>query len=151
MFSVFASLHRTKSNENSSKLIDNIKFVEPSLLQDKRVTARTRRFVRASPLTRLPVLGLVIYASKQLNSGESILDVGAGDCPYRGVFANFTYKSADFANTDYHQFNEIDYICAADAIPVSEKSFEAILCTEVLEHVPDPKSVLIEFNRVLKS
>ncbi len=151
MFSVFTCLPRAKSNENSFKLIDYIKYVEPSLLRDKLVTGRARRFVKAVPLTRLTVLGLVIYASKQLKIGASVLDVGAGDCPYRGIFANFTYKSTDFAKTEYHRFNEIDYVCAADAIPVSEKSFEAILCTEVLEHVPGPKSVLVEFNRVLKS
>ena len=151
MFSVFAGLHRAKQNKNSFKIIDSVKYVEPGLLRDTLVNDRTRHFVQAAPLTRLPNLGLVLYASKQLKFGESILDVGAGDCPFRDIFAGFTYKSADFASTDYHQYHEIDYICAADSIPVSEKSFDAILCTEVLEHVPEPRSVLVEFNRVLKN
>jgi len=151
MFSVFTCLLQAQRNENSSKLLDSIKFVEPSLLKDKLVTESTKRFIRESPLIRLTILGLVIYASKQLKTGMSLLDVGAGDCPYKSVFANITYKSADFAGTEYHQFKEIDYVCPADNIPVKEKSFEAILCTEVLEHVPEPKNVLAEFNRVLKN
>lgn len=138
-------------NETSSKLLDSIKFVEPSLLKDKLVTESTKHFIRESPLIRLTILGLVIYASKQLKTGMSLLDVGAGDCPYKSVFANITYKSTDFAGTEYHQFKEIDYVCPADNIPVKEKSFEAVLCTEVLEHVPEPKRVLAEFNRVLKN
>lgn len=151
MFSVFTRLPHTKNEESLSKLIDGIKFVDPALLHDPRVNEHTSRFVMAAPLTRLPVLGLVLYAANQLRSGASVLDVGAGDCPYKGIFANFAYKSTDFAKTGYHQYNEIDYVCSADAIPVGEKSFDAIVCTEVLEHVPDPKSVLVEFNRVLKS
>lgn len=151
MFSVLTRQRRAKIDDSSSKLMQSVKHVDPSLLRDKLVTQRARRFVKAAPLTRLPVLGLVIYASKQLKSGASVLDVGAGDCPYKDIFANHVYKSTDFAKTGYHRFSEIDYICPAEAIPVSEKSFDAILCTEVLEHVPDPGSVLVEFNRILKS
>lgn len=150
MFSVMTS-RRLKRNEISTRSIDCIKFVEPGLLRDRRLTERTRRFVMDAPLTRLPVLGLVIYASGQLKTGASVLDVGAGDCPYKCILAEFDYRSTDFASTEYHRYQEIDYICQADDIPVSDGSFDAIVCTEVLEHVPDPKNVLIEFNRVLKS
>ncbi len=150
MFSVVSNKNRAKSKENITQVIDSIKFVEPSLLRDKRVTANLRRFILDAPLTRLTVLGLVMYASRQLKSGAGILDVGAGDCPYKPIFADCTYKSTDFASTEYHRYREIDFICPADDIPVSGRSFDAIVCTEVLEHVPEPQKVLREFNRVLK-
>ncbi len=151
MFSAFMDLLQAKRNEYSSKGTDGIQFIEPGLLKDKLLTTTTKRFILENSLSRLTILGLVIYASKQLKNGMSLLDVGAGDCPYKGFFTHVSYKSADFEETDYHAFKEIDYVCSADNIPVSEKSFDAIPCTEVLEHVPDPKSVLVEFNRVLKN
>ncbi len=127
-----------------------IRFVTPKILSNTRLSQTTRRFVKAHPLTRLTILALVLHASHQLHQGMNILDVGAGDSPYKSLFSHVEYKSTDFAQTDYHAFQEIDYICPADAIPVSEKSFDAILCTEVLEHVPHPQNVLTEFHRVLK-
>jgi SAM-dependent methyltransferase len=151
MFLNFRHPLQAKRNEYSSKVIDNIKFVQPSLLKDKLIPKSTKIHIMYCPFIRLTILGLVIYASKQLRNGMSLLDVGAGDCPYKDIFTHITYKSADFGEAESVDFKEIDYFCPADSIPVSEKSFDAILCTEVLEHVPEPKSVLIEFNRVLKN
>jgi SAM-dependent methyltransferase len=36
------------------------------------------------------------------------------------------------------------------AIPVDDASFDYILCTEVLEHVPDAIAAIREFSRILK-
>jgi len=44
----------------------------------------------------------------------------------------------------------VDVKCPAYPLPFSESSFSSILCTEVLEHVPDPKQAIGEFFRVLK-
>ena len=150
MFRACIGLLKAKSNEYPpSNVPDSIKFIEPSLLKDRLVPESIRKFVKRTPFTRLTILGLIIYASRLLKNDMSLLDVGAGDCPYKGIFTHVTYKSTDFGKTG-HEYKEIDYFCPADNIPVSNKSFDAILCTEVLEHIPDPKSVLIEFNRVLK-
>jgi ubiquinone/menaquinone biosynthesis C-methylase UbiE len=86
--------------------------------------------------------------------GSSVLDVGAGSAPYRGLFVACNYKTQDFAQLKdeqlrYGKYAPIDFISEASAIPVPDASFDVILCTEVLEHVPEPISVVREFSRIL--
>jgi ubiquinone/menaquinone biosynthesis C-methylase UbiE len=40
---------------------------------------------------------------------------------------------------------------SADALPFADGSFDAVICTEVLEHTPDPSAVLRELIRVAGS
>jgi SAM-dependent methyltransferase len=42
-------------------------------------------------------------------------------------------------------------VCDASTIPVDDGGFDAVLCVEVLEHVPEPIKVLQEIARILKA
>lgn len=79
--------------------------------------------------------------------GGELIDVGCGRQPYRSYFAHTRrIVACDFdANR-----GEVDFACPADQIPVEAGSFDSVLCTEVLEHVPDPKAVWREFHRILR-
>jgi len=90
--------------------------------------------------------------SQQLRDGSDVLDVGAGSCKYRPLFARCNYKAQDFAQYPHadHRYGALDYISDITAIPTPEASFDAIVCTEVLEHVPRPDLALQEFARVLR-
>jgi len=46
-------------------------------------------------------------------------------------------------------YAQIDVVSEANAIPVSDASFDVIICTEVLEHVPEPIAVVREFGRIV--
>lgn len=90
--------------------------------------------------------------AKAIPPGSDILDAGAGAGPYREFFSHCNYKTQDFCKTPSTQdkYTEMDYICDITEIPVPDESFDVILCSEVLEHVPEPIKVIEEFSRILR-
>ncbi len=85
-------------------------------------------------------------------SGARILDVGAGAAPYRSLFAHCDYHAHDFGQEPgtAGKHTELDYESDITNIPVASESFDVILCTEVLEHVPEPIEAVREFGRILR-
>lgn len=92
-------------------------------------------------------------------AGARVLDAGAGQCQYKHLFAHTHYEAQDFAQyggTDQGPLAEtwsypsLDYVCDITSIPVDDCSFDAVILTEVLEHVPDPISAIRELCRVTR-
>ena len=85
-------------------------------------------------------------------AGCGVLDVGAGMGRYRDLFAHCDYKTQDFAaeTGSLGRYTALDYVCDLTEIPVADATFDALLCTEVLEHVPDPDQAIREFARIIK-
>lgn len=99
--------------------------------------------------------------ARSVSAGAKILDAGAGLKPYAEFFAHCHYESCDFAECQEFYGNLDDgrrdnllgrhtYICPLDKIPVADHTFDFIICTQVLEHVPYPLSVVKELYRTLK-
>ena len=91
----------------------------------------------------------------------SILDVGAGNMPYRDAITNhgLTYTSHDFEKYDGSKdFSGLqsegwltsghDLVCDITELPISK--YDYLICTEVLEHVPDPVSAVNSLSRALR-
>ena len=118
---------------------------------------RFRRLFATSDLLAYNVLNRDKWVAAQASAvprGTRVLDVGAGSAPYRSLFDGCDYKTQDFSQLRPEQlrfgsYTPIDLVSEADDIPVPDGSFEVIICTEVLEHVPEPIRVLREFGRIL--
>lgn len=88
-------------------------------------------------------------------AGSRVLDVGAGSAPYRSLFDHCQYFTQDFVQLDpgklsHGAYAKMDYVSDATAIPVDDGSLDVVLCTEVLEHVPEPIKVVREISRILR-
>jgi SAM-dependent methyltransferase len=90
----------------------------------------------------------LLEQSAQLPKGSLVLDAGAGKCPYKYIFKELDYQSTDMPGGFYDQPH--DFECELHDIPKDDNTYDAVVLTQVLEHVPDPWATLSEICRVLK-
>lgn len=83
--------------------------------------------------------------------GQTVLDAGAGESRFRHEFHRSRYVGIDLGSGDPGwSYADLDAISNLDWLPLKSGSVEAVINTQVLEHVPEPKKVLEEFARVLR-
>lgn len=99
---------------------------------------------------------------KNLPKGLKILDAGAGSQQYRKYADHLEYWSQDFdeyvqdavpsfaAATAHYTYGPTDIVGNVWDIDVPDQTFDAVLCTEVFEHIPYPIEAIKEFSRILK-
>jgi len=81
-----------------------------------------------------------------------ILDVGCGNRPYRSIFKSPFYEGIDIEGGGHVDKEKIvDKFFDGINIPYPDQQFDIIICTQVLEHPLDPKKLVKEMNRVLKT
>lgn len=108
----------------------------------------------------------VLAQIKTLSKKSKLLDAGCGVQKYKKYCAHLEYKGQDFGqySTDKkkmigtdglggshgYQYPSLDYEGDIWEIKEKDSHFDAVLCTEVLEHIPYPNETLAEFARLLK-
>lgn len=83
----------------------------------------------------------------------NILDIGCGAQVYRNLVPkDVGYLGIDTEDAKLHFGYEVpDTIYfSGDSWPVAEQSFQWVLCTEVLEHIPDSAAFLQKIAKVLR-
>lgn len=106
---------------------------------------------KLADVARWCVSQFVVSVAGNLPPGTAILDAGAGECAYKDLFRHCTYKSIDLGIGDSSwDYRHLDYIAPLDNMPIDDECFDAVLCTQVLEHVNNPFDTVKEIYRVLK-
>lgn len=97
------------------------------------------------------VTRFVRNTAKNLPKGSSILDAGAGEGVYKKFFSHCDYKAIDLAVGDSRwNYDNLDYVGFLHEMPIEDELFDAVLCTQVLEHLEWPRESVKEMHRVLK-
>ena len=105
----------------------------------------------------------------KLNTNDKLLDLGCGEGRHAlsayiarevEVYAvDLSIKDLGITKSRFNEFNENENkqktlsLAAADAknLPFQDDEFDSVICSEVLEHIHDYKSVLSEIFRVLEN
>ncbi|TCJ17462.1 SAM-dependent methyltransferase [Flaviaesturariibacter flavus] len=97
---------------------------------------------------------------KKIPAGLTLLDAGAGESQFKKFCGHLKYIAQDFGQ--YHGEGEVglhtgtwdnsklDIVSDITAIPLPDASVDAIMCTEVFEHIPDAVAAIREFSRLVK-
>ncbi len=113
-------------------------------------------------------LETINFGKFELVSGDKVLDLGCGEGRHsitaylqeRVDVIALDLSTADLATARerFGQFRDpadtarsVSFLCASGLrLPFADTTFDKVICSEVLEHIPDYESMLSEIRRVLK-
>jgi len=95
-------------------------------------------------LTRLTLDRLLRKQFARLKPGL-VLDVGSKRSPYRDWIPH-----TDYLRLDIDPRSRPDLCCSVDDIRSEGNRFDAVIATELLEHLREPQRAIDEFHRILK-
>lgn len=124
-----------------------------------KTTDNFRKHTTKNPLQKFFITNFEKTLAKEVEKlgVNSILDAGAGEgftLEYlRTQKIGKTYEGIDFLKTAVEIGNKVHpkvklKQASIYKLPYKDKSFDLVLCTEVLEHLEDPKKALKELFRV---
>ena len=81
-------------------------------------------------------------------AGARALDLGCGRSPYSAQLAGRGYR---VETLDLTLDDGADFAGTAERTELPDETYDAVLCTQVLEHCEDPWQALLEVRRILKA
>jgi SAM-dependent methyltransferase len=106
---------------------------------------------RSSPsyCVRAPLVRWLTSRAAALSSGAavSVLDFGCGDRRHEPLF---TGVGASYVGFDAAWNAGADVVGEPGFVPVGDESFDIVVCTQTLEHLPDPAAAVREFRRIVR-
>ncbi|RJS78529.1 SAM-dependent methyltransferase [Methanophagales archaeon] len=121
--------------------------------RDKKLLIQGKvSYLNPDKIERQSILTSLIEAKKYAKG--KLLDMGCGSKPYELIFSDVVdeYVGIDLppSKSTSKSENRADVYGSVLDLPFESESFDTILSTQVLEHVPEPKRMLEEAYRVLK-
>ncbi len=158
-------LHRRKADfDTTTGRTEDYSFTHDDWMKlaESLVLAESYNPARSSFESVSPLFGRIDYSLRryfvdefffryvnQLPRSISLLDIGGKRERKRGQFDVGKYvDNVKYANIDSQ--TDPDFLCDVSNIPSGSGTFDAVICSEVLEHVIEPGAVLAEAYRLLK-
>jgi len=123
---------------------------DASIAGSRRFSERLQAFNREAPHVRDGIANFIADAAERIPRGAVVVDIGAGDAPYRELFEHTKYVTVDWEHSVHADAKAADIVGSADSLPLDDASVDAVLMTEVIEHLRHPAAVLAELSRVLR-
>jgi len=102
----------------------------------------------------------IIQATGVLKDGIKILDIGSGEAFFKFFFDAMCPEKIDWHGVEVWKeraefCRHVGYTIAEETLekgklPYESATFDVILASHVLEHLPNPKAIIAEMGRVLK-
>ena len=85
----------------------------------------------------------------RVRPGMRVADIGCGEQPFRELISGLggLYTSMD---AQQNRQGSVDLLADITRVPLPDGSFDLILCTEVLEHVPNTHAAFAELTRLCR-
>lgn len=111
-------------------------------------------YMHGACITRRKLLSKLKECAKAYACGN-LLDIGCGIKPYESIFTPYVkqYLGVDYPvamEGNYGLSTKADYYEDCCHTSLTSETFDTILCTQVLEHVVSPSTLLTEAHRLLK-
>ena len=88
-----------------------------------------------------------VFTQLELSSNTILLDLGCGNQPYKSIYGRYVNQAVSVDVE--HRDAPLTLLSDSQFLPFSNNSFDIILFSEVIEHIPDYKMALNEISRVL--
>jgi len=116
-------------------LRDSQSRLHPSLRDPNWLILRRRTRIFQEGLNRLPERNL------------SVLDIGGRLQPYRSLLG---VRVSHYVAVDPCRAPLVNVFAVAEALPFRDEQFDFVICTQVLQYLPDPRQAASEIRRVLR-
>jgi SAM-dependent methyltransferase len=96
-------------------------------------------------LVRMSIMNFLID-NRHLMKGK-ILDLGCGDW----MFGKYLLAGEDYKRADFYRTETVDIVTdIMDMKEINSNTYDTIICTDVLEHIPNPFKATEEIGRIIK-
>jgi SAM-dependent methyltransferase len=116
-----------------------------------RRTFLPRRFYERLQIERFPIIEFVRdHGLTDVGASQEVLDAGSGHLSEQHQREEIVATGATLVTCDLNPGPGVDVVADISKMPFEDGRFDLVLCTQVLEHVKKPATVISEVFRVTK-